>query len=89
MMKEKSCTQSAGAAVQWLAGEQEMGVEHSVPRTERNGTVWISALRSELYTFMPYYSLLLEFSICNIQRGTETTESSPVDKVGTLMIAKM
>lgn len=47
-MKEKSCTQSAGAAVQWLAGEQEMGVgtQRAQDRTQRNSVDFSPPLRT-------------------------------------------
>lgn len=48
MIKVESCTQSAGAAVWWLTGEQEMGVgtQHAQDRTQQNSVDFITPLRT-------------------------------------------
>ena len=56
MIKEKSCTQSAGAAVQWLTGEQEMGVG---TQRAQDRTQWNSVDFSTLLRTVHVYALLL------------------------------
>lgn len=48
VIKVKSCTQSAGAAVWWLTGEQEMGVgtQHAQGRTQQNSVDFTMPLRA-------------------------------------------
>lgn len=48
MIKEKTCTQSAGAAVQWLTGEQEMGMgtQRAQDRTQQNRVDFTTPLRT-------------------------------------------
>lgn len=48
VIKVESCTQSAGAAVWWLTGEQEMGVgtQHAQDRTQQNSVDFITPLRT-------------------------------------------